>query len=167
MLSGLPVDFFEDDLTTELARCVIAPALMEKFEKSAKTFRLDQIPAEQRFVDGEWLEDSDKENELTKESVAAAEESRFGSCVTDEKELDVFSKGFVPKNTDKNTEWALRNFKSWFVWRLKKNPEDPVPADLLVANDPVALQKWLSLYLIETRRKDGKKFPSKWVVPPC
>ena len=31
---------------------------------------------------------------------------------------------------------------------------------LLEANNPVCLKKWLSLYLIEMRHKDGRKFPS-------
>ena len=75
-------------------------------------------------------------------------------------ELEVYSKGFVPKNTDSNTTWAVWNFEAWYEWRQKKNPEEQVPVGLLEANDPVCLNKWLSLYLIETRRKDGRKFPS-------
>ena len=35
-----------------------------------------------------------------------------------------------------------------------------MPVGLLEANNPVCLNKWLSLYLIETHRKDGRKFPS-------
>lgn len=35
-----------------------------------------------------------------------------------------------------------------------------MPVDLLEAYDPVCLKKWLSLYLIETRHKDERKFPS-------
>ena len=38
---------------------------------------------------------------------------------------------------------------------------DDLPDDLLECNDPTLLNKWLSLYMMETRRVDGKKIPSK------
>ena len=39
-------------------------------------------------------------------------------------------------------------------------PDDPVPEDLLESSDPTLLNKWLSLFVMETRRMDGKRFPS-------
>ena len=118
-LSRLPLDFFEDDLCTNLF--TISPALMEKFANNAKIFNLDQVPREQRIIDNEWLEDSEKENcSPAKESVSSMEDARFsfGTKLTAEKELEVYSKGFVPKNMDSNTTWAVRNFEAW---RQNKN----------------------------------------------
>ena len=45
--------------------------------------------------------------------MTAKEDARFGTQFTGEKELEVYSKGFVPKNTDSNTTWAVRNFEAW------------------------------------------------------
>ncbi len=90
-------------------------------------------------------------------------ESRFGNQVTGTEDLARISKGFVPKNTEENTQWARRNFDSWCAWRHTQLPDDPVPVDLLTSNDSAVLNKWLYLFVIETRRMDGKKFPSKTI----
>ena len=39
--------------------------------------------------------------------------------------------------------------------------DDRVPSDVLTSGDAVALNKWLSLFVIEVRRQDGNKYPSK------
>ena len=70
--------------------------------------------------------------------------------MTTSDQLAIFSEGFVPANTEANTEWAVRNFKAWADWRITQNPDDPVPSDILSCGDAVALNKWLSLYVIET-----------------
>ena len=91
-----------------------------------------------------------------------SDSARFGNQVTSTDEFTRASKGFVvPKNTSENTKWAIRNFESGQQWRRKHSPVDPVPDDLLECNDPTLLNKWLSLYMMETRRVDGEKFPSK------
>ncbi len=162
-LCDLFMDFFEDDLVAELSTSVVPPALMLKIESASETFRLERIPKEQRIISDDWLEDSEKENSHPNANALkepSTDVLRFGKNVTNEEELEVYSKGFVPKNTDNNTSWALRNWEAWCIWSKSKNPEEPVPTDLLEAKDPMALNHWLSLYVMETRRKDGKKFPS-------
>ena len=102
LLSGLPLDFFEDDLHMDLF--AISPALMEKFANNSENFKLELVPKEHRIIDDEWLEDSKKENcSPMKENVTTKEDTYFGTKFTDEKELEVHSKGSVPKNTDSNT----------------------------------------------------------------
>ena len=44
LLSRLPLDFFEDDLHTDLF--AVSPALMEKFANNSKTFKLELVPKE-------------------------------------------------------------------------------------------------------------------------
>ena len=75
--------------------------------------------------------------------------NRF-ECVTTSDQLATFSEGFVSATTEANTEWAMGNFKAWADWRIAQNPGDPVPSDILSSGDAVALNKWLSLYVIET-----------------
>ena len=156
LVSNLPLQFFDDNdeiHSDQLEASVVDPRLLKDIDTTK--FQLEKIPKRLRFVDDFWLQDDQKEN-----YDPIASDSRFGKDVTTENELESFSKRFVPKNTNSNTAWALRNFECWCDWRSKAYAEDPVPADLLQANDPVALNRWLSLYLIETRRKDGKNFPS-------
>ena len=76
---------------------------------------------------------------------------RFDGVTTSD-QLATFSEGFVPANTEANTEWAVRNFEAWADWRIAQNPDDPVPSDILSCGDDIALNKWLSLYVIKTRR---------------
>ena len=75
---------------------------MNNSEKKKK-IKLELVRKEQRIIDDEWLEDSEKENcSLVKESMAK-QDVHFGTKFTGEKELEVYSKGFVPKKTETNT----------------------------------------------------------------
>ena len=89
--------------------------------------------------------------------------NRFGSSVTKTDTLATFSKGFVPENTNLNTQWSLRTFQSWSSWRNELYSDDPVPSDILTSTDPSAINKWLSLFVIEARKQDGSKYPSKTI----
>ena len=80
--------------------------------------------------------------------------------VTTSDQLATFSKGFIPANMEANTEWAARNFKAWTDWRIAQDPDNPVPGDILSSGDTVALNKWLSVYVIETRKQDGERYPA-------
>ena len=56
----------------------------------------------------EWVED--KENEKPNSSrKPKLDEQRFGQTVTSIEMLKQYSKGFVPKNTHSNTQWAVRS----------------------------------------------------------
>ena len=60
---------------------------------------------------------------------------------------EALSKKFVPKNTEKGTQWALSAF---FVWRDKRNKCKLVPSNLLGFTDSSTTYcKWLSLYIAE------------------
>lgn len=77
--------------------------------------------------------------------------SRFADRVS-ESAMEEATKGVVPENTEKNNEWALRNFLEWSTSRSTREPTDPVPENLLELNDPEILCKWLSFYVMETRQ---------------
>ena len=87
---------------------------------------------------------------------SAPPQQRFAAPVTLE-ELKDFSKGAVPKKTKKNNHWALNNFYSWLQQRSKQQPEDPCPTDILLTKEPELLNKWLSLFVLETRKLDGSE----------
>ena len=84
--------------------------------------------------------------------------SRFAAPTTSD-QLEKLSKGGVPKNTQKNDAWAQKTFVDWMHTRNSSCSEDPCPQDVLLTSDAVLLDKWLSLFTIEVRRKDGSEYP--------
>ena len=70
----------------------------------------------------------------------------------------------MPKNTVSSTKWAMANFTSWKKARNKRFADDPekqVLDDLLLSHNASLLNKWLKLYVAETRKQDGSKYPPK------
>ena len=158
--SWLGDDFFEDDVSSLLS---VDRGVMERVDKSAENFDLANIPKElYLFDDGgmaEWI--GDEIPAAKKRKAMSDVTSRFGNKLTSDFELKTMSKGFVPKSTEKSTIWAVRNFQSWCDWREKQG--NPVPKDLLECNNGELLNRWLSLFVKETRRVDGKLFPSRTI----
>ena len=84
--------------------------------------------------------------------------SRFAEPVTDEYS-EKAAKGVIPDTTEFNTRWAMKNFESWVKQRNERLPDDPVPLDLLESNDADEICKIMCLFVLETRREDGKPYP--------
>ena len=59
-------------------------------------------------------------------------------------------------------KWAVNNFQEWREWREFHDSTDVVPGDLLDGKSGEALM-WFLLYVKETRRQDGKPFPSRTI----
>ena len=176
-------DSFFDELCEGELECglatepVVVSSILEQAKRRARNFNLRDICRDMVLLDDsmlDWLEDPSSVEDAGIEKVPTpckkarkgggivkplCESKRFGPQVTNKGELEHLSKGFTPKNTIVNTQWAVRNYEAWCKWRVEQI--DPVPVDLLFSNKPDLLNKWLSLYVVETRRQDGKKFPSK------
>uniref|UniRef100_A0A1X7U4V1 Uncharacterized protein n=1 Tax=Amphimedon queenslandica TaxID=400682 RepID=A0A1X7U4V1_AMPQE len=84
---------------------------------------------------------------------------RFKESVSDN--LTELTKPIVPKNTAKNTMWALKNFMDWRAEREQHHPLEVCPPDILEKTlyNAEELNKWLCLYILETRRADGQPYP--------
>ena len=107
----------------------------------------------------EWIRD--EVSAAKKRKAMSDVTSRFVNKLTSDFELKTMSRGFVQKSTEKSTIWVVRNFQSWCDWREKQG--NPVPKDLLECNDGEMLNQWLLLFVKETRRVDGKLFPSRTI----
>lgn len=68
-------------------------------------------------------------------------------------------KKVIPRNTQKNDGWALRVFEEWISERNERCDDEKCPEDVLETEDANCLSKWLSLFTIEARKKDGSKYP--------
>ena len=75
--------------------------------------------------------------------------------------MTVLSKGTIVPNTEKCTVWAMRVFDQWRKERnaLSDNVEK-CPTNLLEKADPVKVNHWLSYFVVEARREDGKPYPA-------
>ena len=86
------------------------------------------------------------------------EGSRF---VSPSKSLADYQQGYVPKNTEVNTQWALRNYDEWRKDYNSRHPENPCPEDLLLSGSTSDVSFWLQKYVLGTRKKDGQQYPPK------
>ena len=75
--------------------------------------------------------------------------------------LATMTKPPIPKNTEKNTSWGLRNFREWRDQREKNYPDEICRPDLInsLPWKEDELCHWLCLYILETRHTDGKQYP--------
>ena len=85
--------------------------------------------------------------------------THFAEPVTDEYS-EKAAKGVILATTVFNTRWAIKNFVSWAKQRNERLPDDPVPSDLFESNDADKICKFICLFVLETRREDGKPYPS-------
>ena len=84
--------------------------------------------------------------------------SRFAEPL-DEQAIAQAKGGLKPRNTEICTQWAVTNFKQWAKQRSEAVPTDPVPDDLLQCHDHERIVKYLCLYVLETRKEDGSRYP--------
>ena len=89
-------------------------------------------------------------------SLSRNKKSRF--AVSTDEELDQARKRFVPANTVRCTDWAMKVFNSWIEERNKLGAEK-CPSDVLENPDVAVLDKWLSAFVVEVRCEDGQQYP--------
>ena len=104
--------------------------------------------------------DPEKENssepKKKKPRLSLSLKKRFGESVASS--LPELTTPTVPSNTKKNTCWAMKNFREWRSEREGRYPEEVCREDLL-DSPPWKIEElnhWLSIYIHETRRSDGK-----------
>ena len=90
----------------------------------------------------------------------------FSGCNTSERfafatdeELAKLAEGVVPANTAKITNWALKNFQLWMTNRNISHPNDLIPSDIFQCTDTQTLSKYLSRFVVETRKSNGELYP--------
>ena len=76
----------------------------------------------------------------------------------DADDLSKYKEGGCPHNTEKNTEWALRNFEAWRIARNHKYPEEQCSSCVLTTANKTELCEWLCKFVSETCKGDGKEY---------
>ena len=70
-------------------------------------------------------------------------------------EVDLHKEKFIPKNTDKATQWAV--FMDWSLARQEATEENP-PKDILLTDDKQMLCDWLCTFFLEVQKSDGMPY---------
>ena len=74
-------------------------------------------------------------------------------------ELDKLAEGLKPANTEASTQWAVNNFTKWAENQRKLASHDPAPVDLLGCHNPATVSKYLCMFVAETWKENGEKYP--------
>ena len=83
---------------------------------------------------------------------------RFAAPISDA-DVQEARKSAVPKNTAKNTTWAVKVWQDWRTHRfqIRGSPLDCPPHLLICSN--AELDNWLCKFILEVRRQDGQPYP--------
>jgi len=138
---------------------VVAKSLLEKLQYPPSAATRKRIKESFSLGMEDWDSDDSDFEPLTRTNRKCDGESpkRFVEPTSSEV-LERTSKGVVPKNTQKSDQWAQRALAAWITERNKRCNEK-CPMDILETEDAESLAKWLSLFVIELRKKDGSKYP--------
>lgn len=95
-------------------------------------------------------------------SLTLSRRQRFGE--TSREEILALEKVQVPKNTEVTTKWALKNLNDWFKDYQERNPDCPCPESILTPSaSKDDLNKYLTIYITETRNKNGDRYPPRTI----
>ena len=106
---------------------------------------------------------SDKENvdneshfrpTLEEDLIPAPKRFKF----SDESQMKKLAEGLQPKATTDSTKWALKTVEQWSQDRNSSGC-GAVPSTLLITENVSVLSKYLSLFVVEARKKNGEKYP--------
>ena len=152
---------------------VVSPSLLARIDPTKKTssdFSLgmsewteseDSGKENQPHSNDDFKQTAKKKTRFQKQQTKKKQDKlRFAESVSSsELHVATMTKAVVPKNTQKNTGWALRNFSEWRKEREKRCIGEKCRPGLFDSPpwDVAELNQWLCLYVLETRRTDGKK----------
>lgn len=83
---------------------------------------------------------------------------------TSDKQLKEMKVPHIPKNTSASTRWAFKNLGDWFVAHNSEatSNDDRCPDDVLSPScSPEVLNRWLCVFVSETRGHNGEPYPSR------
>uniref|UniRef100_A0A1X7V8G3 Uncharacterized protein n=1 Tax=Amphimedon queenslandica TaxID=400682 RepID=A0A1X7V8G3_AMPQE len=114
--------------------------------------------AEKENIDPLFDPNPSKKRKVSLSLKGKRKEKRFGSV--SEEALSSMAKTQMTKNTEKSSKWAMANFVEWFHEYNKRNEDATCPKEVITPScSKDLLNKWLCVYLSETRNKSGELYP--------
>ena len=80
------------------------------------------------------------------------------------KEIDELKQPNPPLNMKRSTNWAVKNLQTWWEWHNSAvEDKDELCPEIVVTSKCTVelLNKWLPVYVMETRNKNGDPYPPK------
>ena len=160
-------------MTKSSKPCVVSPSLLARVNSIDTT---KKVPEEFKLGMSEWTDsDNEKENDdfqppkkRMKVPGSLKGKQRFTEMVSSE-QLETISKRFVPKNTEKNTKWAVSTFKQWIVSGNQcSSVSETIDVDILSKpvdkdSECTELCRVLCLFVVEARKTNVEPYPPKTV----
>ena len=115
--------------------------------------------------DFEKENDSHVGNAKKRPSLSLSSESKWFKRAK-QKEIEQLKKPNPPLNTKRNTNWAVKNLETWWEWHNNSLEEDDEVCPEIVITPKCSvelLDKWLPIYVMETRNKSGNPYPPKTI----
>ena len=100
----------------------------------------------------------------SQKQACSKKDTHFAAPRTDA-ELQQAQKLAVPKTTQKSTQWAANIWKEWSAQRRDMITRN-WPPHLLIQNTS-QLDYWLSMFVLELRRRDGLPYPPNTLYSMC
>uniref|UniRef100_A0A1X7TT57 DUF3504 domain-containing protein n=1 Tax=Amphimedon queenslandica TaxID=400682 RepID=A0A1X7TT57_AMPQE len=114
--------------------------------------------AEKENIDPLFDPNPSKKRKVSLSLKGKRKEKRFGSV--SEEALSSMAKTQMTKNTEKSSKWAMANFVEWFHEYNKRNEDATCPEEVITPScSKDLLNKWLCVYISETRNKSGELYP--------
>ena len=106
---------------------------------------------------------NEKENEFPDKrrlSLSLKKKNRF--LTSNEEQLESMSKPQVLKYTEVNTKWGIKYLQDWFHDYNQRHPDSCCPDDVFLPKcSKELLNKWLFVFVLETRARNGDPYPPK------
>lgn len=92
--------------------------------------------------------------------------TRFAKPVTDQ-EVHKAQQKAIPENTKKSTNWAVNVWKAWSAHRRSVNSTRCPSHLFIMAKNKWELNYWMTRFVMEVRRQDGKEYPPNTLHQIC
>lgn len=109
--------------------------------------------------------ESEKENTCVKKrrlSMSLKKNRQFRNVSSES--LQSMATVTVAKNSARASKWATTNLRAWLDDYNARNPEQKCPDEILTPEcSSEVLNKWLYVYIVEIRSKDGSRYPPRTI----
>lgn len=148
-------DSIDDLQLSQIADCIEAEESLGKMSLT-QTVHLYDIDSSQSMGDFNLFAEN-------KPELLPTQNERFGPLFDDD-DIEKLKANVESKNTRKNTSWSKTTFSDWRAYRRENTGESVPEIENMTAWD---INKWLSRFVLEVRRKDGAPYPPRSLYQLC
>ncbi|CAC5371590.1 unnamed protein product [Mytilus coruscus] len=130
---------------------------------SQSDFQLTQVPITADNVIEQLEKIIMPETNVAVKAEGHVNNGRYGNFVND-MDIGILVKSTESKNTRKNTNWSISSFNDWRSARIASTSCAIPELTRFTVGD---INQWMTRFVIETIRQDGKPYPPKTLYMLC